>query len=130
MLWKPIGAVIAFIVLLFALMRVGGLVVDWAWFSSIGYVGVFWTAFVTKAVLFPAVFVASALLLWANATSRTPIRVEVAAAGSSGVRAELRDLSFRVRVVATVVRTSAFALDVAAHDPGCRIDPRTADRRR
>ena len=69
MLWKPIGAVIAFIVLLFALMRVGGLVVDWAWFSSIGYVGVFWTAFVTKAVLFPAVFVASALLLWANATS-------------------------------------------------------------
>jgi hypothetical protein len=25
-------------------------VVDWAWFSSIGYVGVLWTAFVPKAL--------------------------------------------------------------------------------
>jgi uncharacterized membrane protein (UPF0182 family) len=43
-------------------------VVDWAWFSSIGYVGVFWTAFATKAALFVAVFAVSTLLLWANAT--------------------------------------------------------------
>ena len=42
--------------------------VDWAWFSSIGYVGVFWTAFVTKAALFVVVFAVSTLLLWANAT--------------------------------------------------------------
>ncbi len=43
-------------------------VVDWAWFSSIGYVGVFWTALATKAALFVVVFAVSTLLLWANAT--------------------------------------------------------------
>ena len=42
--------------------------VDWAWFSSIGYVGVFWTALVTKAALFVVVFAVSTLILWANAT--------------------------------------------------------------
>jgi uncharacterized membrane protein (UPF0182 family) len=66
--WKRIGAAIAAVVLLFALMRIGSVVVDWAWFSSIGYVGVFWTAFVTKAALFMVGFVVSTLLLWANGT--------------------------------------------------------------
>jgi hypothetical protein len=45
---------------LIALGRAGGALVDWLWFSSIGYVGVFWTIFTTRAVLFLAVFVASA----------------------------------------------------------------------
>src|SRR5271166_4810388 len=65
--WRRFGVPIAVIVLLFALGRSASVVVDWAWFSSIGYVGVFWTAFVTKAVLFVAVFAVSTLLLWANA---------------------------------------------------------------
>jgi uncharacterized membrane protein (UPF0182 family) len=43
-------------------------VVDWVWFSTIGYVGVFWTVFATKAALFVAVFAASVLFLWANGT--------------------------------------------------------------
>ena len=79
--FKRIGATIAVVVLLLALMRIGSLVVDWAWFSSIGYVNVFWTAFVTKAVLFTVAFVVSTLLLWANATfalrfaSRSQLRV-------------------------------------------------------
>ena len=68
MRWGRFGVPIAIIVFLFALGRISSVVVDWAWFSSIGYVGVFWTAFVTKAALFVVVFAASTLLLWANAT--------------------------------------------------------------
>ena len=68
MRWGRFGVPIAIIVFLFALGRISSVVVDWAWFSSIGYVGVFWTAFVTKAALFVVVFAVSALLLWANAT--------------------------------------------------------------
>jgi uncharacterized membrane protein (UPF0182 family) len=68
MRWGRFGVPIAIIVFLFALGRVSSVVVDWAWFTSIGYVNVFWTAFVTKAALFAVVFTVSTLLLWANAT--------------------------------------------------------------
>ena len=65
--WKGIGAAVAVIVVaLIMLAGISGLVVDWAWFSTLGYVGVFWTVFATKAVLFIAVFAASSLLLWVN----------------------------------------------------------------
>src|ERR1700731_5279661 len=40
--------------------------VDWAWFSAIGYLDVFWTILGSKAVLFFAVFAMSAILLWVN----------------------------------------------------------------
>src|SRR5271167_3115902 len=81
---RRIGVLIAVIVFLFALARISGIMVDWAWFTSIGYVGVFWTAFVTKAALFVVVFAVSTLLLWANArlalrfTLRRPLRLPVA----------------------------------------------------
>jgi uncharacterized protein len=65
---RRIGVAIAVIVALFALGRISSVVVDWAWFSSIGYVGVFWTALATKAALFVVVFAVSTLILWANAT--------------------------------------------------------------
>jgi uncharacterized protein len=68
MLLRRIGVLVAVIVLLFALGRITSVVVDWAWFSSIGYVSVFWTAFAAKAALFVVVFTVSTLLLWANAT--------------------------------------------------------------
>ena len=68
MLLRRIGVLVAVIVFLFALARISSIVVDWAWFSSIGYVGVFWTVFATKAALFVVVFAVSTLLLWANAT--------------------------------------------------------------
>jgi uncharacterized protein len=61
----PIAVIVAFLI---ALGRVSSVVVDWAWFSTIGYVGVFWTVFATKAALFVAVFAASVLFLWANGT--------------------------------------------------------------
>lgn len=67
MRWKGLGITAAVIIAcLIALGRASSFVVDWAWFSSVGYVSVFWTAFATKAALFGAVFVASALLLWLN----------------------------------------------------------------
>ena len=68
MLLRRIGVLVAVIVFLFALARISSIVVDWAWFSSIGYVGVFSTALATKAALFVVVFAVSTLLLWANAT--------------------------------------------------------------
>jgi uncharacterized membrane protein (UPF0182 family) len=65
--WKNIGVAIAVIVAsLIVLGRASSVVVDWAWFSTIGHVGVFWTVFATKAVLFTAVFALSTLLLWVN----------------------------------------------------------------
>ena len=67
MRWGPIavaGVVIAAV--LVALGSASGVIVDWAWFSTIGYVSVFWTAFAMKAVIFAVMFSASALLLWVN----------------------------------------------------------------
>ncbi len=67
--WKAIGAAVAVIVaFLVVLGFVSGIVVDWAWFSSIGYAGIFWTIFDTRTVLFIAVFSVSTLLLWLNGT--------------------------------------------------------------
>src|SRR5713226_3256990 len=40
--------------------------VDWLWFSSIGYLQVFWTTIVAKAVVFFAVWTATAVILWLN----------------------------------------------------------------
>src|SRR5258708_33127608 len=49
---------------LIVLGRVSGFLVDWLWFSSIGYLGVFWTIFTAQAMLFIAVFAASAGAVW------------------------------------------------------------------
>ena len=81
---RRIGVPIAIVVFLYALARISSVAVEWAWFSSIGYVGVFWTAFATKAALFAVIFAVSTVLLWANATlalrfaSRPLLRVPAA----------------------------------------------------
>jgi uncharacterized protein len=41
-------------------------IVDWLWFSSVGYLSVFWTVIIAKAELFLAVFAATAVVLWIN----------------------------------------------------------------
>ena len=61
--WRRFGVPIAVIVVFFALGRITSVVVDWTWFSSIGYVGVFWTAFAAKAALFVVVLAVSTFLL-------------------------------------------------------------------
>jgi len=67
MAWK--GSWIAiFIILagLAALRLVADVLVDWLWFTSIGYRNVFWTMLGAKAVLFLSVLAATALFLWLN----------------------------------------------------------------
>ena len=56
--WKAIGAAVAVtgVPPCVGIRRVGVQLVDWAWFSSIGYAAIFWTIFDTRTVLFIAVF--------------------------------------------------------------------------
>lgn len=61
---KLVAFLVAIVLGLLVLGRVGDALVDWLWFSSIGYVGVFWTIFTTRAVLFLAVFIVSAGAVW------------------------------------------------------------------
>ncbi|HUB47708.1 MAG TPA: UPF0182 family protein [Acetobacteraceae bacterium] len=64
---KGIAAAAAvFVVCLIVLGRTSGLAIDWAWFSSIGHVDVFWTILFARLGLFAGVFVVSALVLWVN----------------------------------------------------------------
>jgi len=44
--------------------RVGDALVDWLWFSSVGYVGVFWTIFTTRIVLFFTVLAVASGVYW------------------------------------------------------------------
>ena len=117
---RRIGALIAIIVLLFALASVSGLVVDWAWFSSIGYADVFWTAFGARIALFAIVFALSAALLWTNATlalrfsSGSPLRLPAAFSPSFVTfqsarpweqprRLQLSELAWRLFVLASAI---------------------------
>src|SRR5207247_7365907 len=60
-------AAIAVAIFLILLGLAGDLLVDWMWFSAIGYLQVFWTTIGTKAGVFFVVFVATAVIVWANA---------------------------------------------------------------
>jgi uncharacterized protein len=63
------GITVAIIVIaacLVALALASDFLVDWAWFSAIGYLDVFQTILGSKTVLFFAVFAGSAIFLWVN----------------------------------------------------------------
>ena len=67
MRWGSVAAAVIFILAcLIALGLVSDFLVDWLWFSAIGYFGVFWTIFRAKAFLFLWVFVVSTVALYAN----------------------------------------------------------------
>ena len=59
-------AVAIIIACLIALGLARDFLVDWAWFSSVGFSQVFWTIVAAKSALFGAVFVATAAVLWVN----------------------------------------------------------------
>ena len=59
-------AVIVIVACLIVLGLASSFLVDWAWFSAVGYLSVFWTILGAKAALFFAVFAASAVLLGVN----------------------------------------------------------------
>src|SRR5262245_28673951 len=63
------GLIIAAIVLVICLILLGltgDFLVDWLWFSTIGYLDVFWTTIAAEAEVFVAVLVATVIILWVN----------------------------------------------------------------
>lgn len=58
--------VVAVIVALIAVGGATGFMVDWLWFTSVGYIGVFRTIVSTQVLLFLAVFAVSAGALWVS----------------------------------------------------------------
>ncbi|TMJ16770.1 MAG: UPF0182 family protein, partial [Alphaproteobacteria bacterium] len=63
---KLIVAAVVIGICLILLDLAGDLLVDWLWFSSIGYLQVFWTTIGAKAVVFFAIWTATAVILWLN----------------------------------------------------------------
>src|ERR1700693_954154 len=59
-----VAVVVIVVVGMIVVGRITGVLVDWLWFSSIGYVDVFWTVLSAQALLFVAVFAASAGAIW------------------------------------------------------------------
>ncbi|MFZ1949027.1 MAG: UPF0182 family protein, partial [Pseudolabrys sp.] len=54
---------IVFLICLILLGLTTSFLVDWLWFSAIGYFGVFWTTIIAEAKVFFAVFLATAIIL-------------------------------------------------------------------
>ncbi|MBR0714480.1 UPF0182 family protein [Bradyrhizobium liaoningense] len=61
-----IVAAVAIGIFLIPLWLASDVLVDWLWFSSIGYLQVFWTTIGAKAVVFLAVWTGTAVSLWLN----------------------------------------------------------------
>src|SRR6266568_7868333 len=59
-------AAVVLLICMVVLAFTADLLVDWLWFSTIGYLGVFWTTIVAEAEVFFAVFLATAIILWVN----------------------------------------------------------------
>jgi uncharacterized membrane protein (UPF0182 family) len=63
--WWIIAAVV--LVIFLWLVRIAAeVLVDWLWFSSVGYLQVFWTSLAAEAAVFGSVFIATAVILWLN----------------------------------------------------------------
>ena len=60
-------AAIAAAISLILLGLTGAILVNWMWFSAIGYLNVFWITIGAKAGVFLTVFAATALIIWAIA---------------------------------------------------------------
>src|SRR5262245_16092037 len=59
--------VIAILVTCLILLElIASFLVDWLWFSAVGYLDVFWIRMVAEAEIFVVVFIATSIILWAN----------------------------------------------------------------
>src|SRR5215207_4238411 len=64
---RAVAVIVALVVTTLTLLSMASkFLVDWVWFSAIGYPDVFWTLISTKAYIFVVVFIASAAVLLAN----------------------------------------------------------------
>ena len=69
MRWRGMAGAIMFLVAgLVTLGLTSDFLVDWLWFSAVGYREVFWTVFTAKAGLFIAVFIGSTIPVWVYGT--------------------------------------------------------------
>ena len=59
-------AAIAVVILLILLRLLDDFLVDWLWFSAVGYAAVFWMTIRAEAAVFFTVFAATAMVLWLN----------------------------------------------------------------
>ncbi len=59
-------AAIGVVICLILMGLTADFLVDWLWFSSVGYLHVFWTTIVAEAEVFFAVFLATAIILWVS----------------------------------------------------------------
>src|SRR6516165_5721299 len=69
--WRSVvvGLLVTATVLMICLILLGitsGVLVDWLWFSAVGYLGVFWTTIIAEADVFLVVFLVTAMILWVN----------------------------------------------------------------
>lgn len=94
--WRRNAITVAIVVVvgLIAVRRITGVLVDWLWFSSIGYVDVFWTILFAQVLLFVAVFGASAGAIWVSG-----ILAHRHARGPGLWRAEAASSSNRLEVI-------------------------------
>src|ERR1700681_467159 len=125
-----VGLIIAAIVVGICLILLGlasDFLVDWLWFSSIGYLQVFLTTISAKAAVFFAVLTATAVILWLNGllavrfARRQPAPTAAAAWNPAGYTstdplAIMRDRLTRPRFVA--FSAGLLALLVAAGETG------------
>ncbi|WJR77501.1 UPF0182 family protein [Bradyrhizobium sp. NP1] len=118
-----VAAIIVIIILLWLARIAGEILVDWLWFSAVGYLQVFWTSLGAEAAIFAAVFAATAAVLWLNGWlavrfARPPSMPPVTAPGGKrpdpfAVAREQRTLSRLVAGTAVLL-----AVLVAAREAG------------
>lgn len=64
---RALLVVIAILVTCLILLEViASFLVDWFWFSAVGYLDIFWIRIVAEAEIFIVVFIATSIILWAN----------------------------------------------------------------
>ncbi|KLU26475.1 membrane protein [Caballeronia mineralivorans PML1(12)] len=100
--WRRTAITIAVVIVgLIVVGRITGVLVDWLWFSSIGYIDVFWTVLSAQALLFVVVFAVSTGAIWVSgfvahrcATNPGPSRTS--GAFSSSASAAISELADQV----------------------------------
>ena len=69
--------VIAILVTCLILLElIASFLVDWLWFSAIGYLDIFWIRIVAEAEMFIVVFITTSIILWANGSLALPFTQE------------------------------------------------------
>ena len=118
---RPLGALIilgfVLAVALILLGLIGDFIVDWLWFSELGYFAVFWTTFLAETQVFAVVFVVSAAILCLNGSIALSLASKPAGAPPQQLNfataAELAEFLSHWRFLPRAVAAVAIALALA-----------------